>query len=201
MAYASELTKEMLIKMGVVNVDFDTLTVYGANGPLTLIKSHNQKYIVVSLYALDENGERIRLPRTVTRVRKNGYVYYTDSYMYKCKNIVLSRLLWAWKYGIAHAGMVIDHINNKHDELEDYRLDNLQEITPGQNLAKEKTNSNTRIVHRTKKGIGFYEDKLIQAEAEYENAKLKGDADLAHKTRSMVSYYRACIRGILNELQ
>lgn len=199
MAYASELTKEDLIKMGVVDVDFDTLTVYGTNGPKTPVKSHNQKYIVISLYALDENGERIKLPRTTTKVKHNGYVYYIDSYMYKCKTVLLSRLLWAWKYGIAHEGMVIDHKNNRHDRLEDYRLENLQEITPAQNIAKERPNSNTRIVYR-KKSIEYYEDKLTQAESDYENAKLLGDADLVHKTRSMVSYFRACIRGILEKM-
>ena len=83
--------------------------------------------------------------------------------------------------------------------LEDYRLDNLQELTPPQNTAKERPESNTRIVYRKRKSIGYYEDKLVQAEIAYENAKLKGDADLVHKTRSMVSYFRACIRGILNK--
>lgn len=198
MAYAKELTKEMLIKMGIVDIDFDTLTVYGTNGPKTPVKSHNQKYLVISLYDLDESGNRIKLPYAYRRLNLNGTIYYNDSYTYKCKNIVLSRVLWAWKYGIAHEGMVIDHKNNKHEMLEDYRLENLQEITPAQNLAKERPNSNTRIVYR-KKSIEYYEDKLTQAEIDYENAKLKGDADLVHKTRSMVSYFRACIRGILEK--
>ena len=201
MAYAKELTKEMLIKMGVVDVDFDTLTVYGANGPKTPIKSHNQKYIVISLYDIDESGNRIKLPHTLKQIRKDGSINYVDAYMYKCKTVLLSRVLWAWKYGIAHAGMVIDHKNNKHEDLEDYRLDNLQEITPAQNIAKERPNSNTRIVYRKKTGLGYYEDLLIKYETEYENAKLLRDANLVHKYRSLVSYARACIRGILNELQ
>ena len=201
MAYAKELTKDDLIKMGVVDVDFDTLTVYGTNGPKTPVMSHNQKYIVISLYDIDESGNRIKLPRKLKQTRKDNSIYYVDGYTYKCKNVLLSRLLWAWKYGIAHEGMVIDHKNNKHEDLEDYRLDNLQEITPAQNVAKERPDSNTRIVYRKRKGIGYYEDLLIKYETEYENAKLLGDAKLTHKYRSLVSYARACIRGILNELQ
>ena len=199
MAYASELTKEDLIKMGVVDIDFDTLTVYGANGPLAYHQKHKQGYILVYLYNLDENGNKIKIP--IERcINKNDNISYIDTYVYQLKSITLSRVFWAWKYGIAHKGKVIDHINNKHDKLEDYRLDNLQEIWPWENIAKERPKSDTRIVHRKRKSISYYEDKLVQAEIAYENAKLKGDADLVHKTRSMVSYFRACIRGILEKM-
>lgn len=201
MAYAKELTKEMLIKMGIVDIDFDTLTVYGQNGPKAYHKSHNQNYITVNLYEIDDNGEKIKLPRLFKSVKKDGSISYCDSYSYKCKLILLSRVLWAWKYGIVHEGMVIDHISNKHDELEDYRIENLQEITQAQNIAKERPNSNTRVIKRKRKNISFYENLLTKAELEYENAKLLKDADLIHKCRSKVSYARACIRGILNELQ
>lgn len=200
MAYASELTKEMLIKMGVVEIDFDTLTVYGPYGPKTYLTSHNQGYIEISVFDIDENGNKIKLPRKLKYKKKDGSVNYCESYIYKCKNIVLSRVFWAWKYGIAHEGKVIDHINNHHEKLEDYRLDNLQEITPAQNVAKERPKSNTRIVYRKRKSIGYYEDRLVQAEIAYENAKLKGDADLVHKTRSKISYVKACIRGILKKM-
>ena len=200
MAYAKELTKEMLVKMGITDIDFDTLTVYGPYGPKTYITSHTQGYIEVSVFDIDDNGNKIKLPRKLKYLKKDGSISYYDTYIYKCRNILLSRLLWAWKYGIVHEGMVIDHINNKHEMLEDYRLDNLQEITPPQNVAKERPNSNTRVVYRKRKDIGYYEEKLIQAEINYENAKLLGDADLVHKTRSMVSYFRACIRGILEKM-
>lgn len=188
--YASELTKEELIQSGVVAVDLENCRVFGARGELTPT-INAQGYLMISLYALDENGNKIKIPyRRLFKGRKN----YVNTYVYKARLLSLNRLLWAWKYGKVRAGYVIDHKNNKHEELEDYRLDNLQEITPAENIAKERKKSEFTLKPAKKKSIEYYEKKLEYYLVKYEAAKKAHDSDLAHKLRSNISQQRAKIR-------
>ena len=90
--------------------------------------------------------------------------------------------------------MVIDHINN---DPFDNRLENLQEITPGENLAKDRKYNRIKkpkcltkfeIELRLKNNIELYED-----------AKKRHDANAAHKYRANISNYKAYLRWLENE--
>ena len=192
--YASELTKEELIKAGVVAVDLENCKVYGKYGEI-IPTINSQNYLMLSLYELDENGNKIKVPikRTYKGTTKTS-VYNT--YTYKTLPVSLNRLLWAWKYGKVRAGYIIDHINNKHDNLEDYKLENLQEITPAENVTKEKPESNFMIKPAKHKTIEYYAIKLNHYIKLYEQAKKDHDADKAHKLRSNISQVKARIRWI-----
>ena len=154
--YASELTKEELIKAGVWAVDLENCRVYGRNKELTPV-INRQGYLIINTYDLDENGERIKI---ALKRQFKGCKKPTETYIYKTRQISLNRLLWAWKYGKVKAGYVIDHINNKHENLEDYRLENLQEITPAQNLAKERKESDFMVKPAKNKTIEDYSAEL-----------------------------------------
>ena len=190
--YASELTKEELIKSGVNAVDLENCRVYGRNKELTPV-INQQGYLMIALYDLDEKGNRIKLP--VKRQFK-GRKKLTDTYVYKTRLVSLNRLLWTWKYGKVKAGFVIDHRNNKHENLEDYRLENLQEITPAENLAKERKESDFMVKPAKHKTIEEYSTELYYYTRLYEKAKKEHNADKAHSLRSNISQIRAKIRWI-----
>ena len=189
--YCEKLTKEYLIKNGITAVDFETGKVFGVNGERTY-SINNGGYFVLPLYVLDDNGNKIKVP---IRRRFKGCKKLSDSYTYKQKTFGLHRIIWAWKYGEVPEGYVIDHKNNKHSELEDYRLDNLQCITPAQNLAKEKPESNRMV--KTDNSLEYCEEQLKICLDKYNKAKLEHKAEDAHKYRSLISYYKAQIRYIL----
>ena len=191
--YAKKLTKEELIKSGITAVDFETGKVFGVEGERTY-SINNGGYLVLPIYELDDNGNKIKVP---IRKRCKGCKKISDTYNYKQRVVGLHRLIWAWKYGEVPEGYVIDHKNNKHSELEDYRLDNLQCITPAQNLAKEKPEA-TRMI-KTNNSLEYCEELLNICLDMYNKAKFEHNAEKAHKYRSLISYYKAQIRYILNK--
>lgn len=191
--YARKLTKEELIKSGITAVDFETGRVFGVNGERSY-SINNGGYLVLPIYEFDENGNTIKVP---IRKRCKGCKKISDTYNYKQRVVGLHRLIWAWKYGEVPEGYVIDHKNNKHSELKDYRLDNLQCITPAQNLAKEKPESNRMI--KTNKSLEHCEEKLNYFLDMYNKAKLEHKAEDAHRYRSSIAHYKAQIRYILNK--
>ena len=178
--------------MGVVAVDFNTCKVFGENGEITPTVNC-QGYFMIVLYDIDSEGNRIKLP--IKRLFK-GCKRPTDTYTYKSRTISLNRLIWAWKYGKVRAGYVIDHKDNRHCELIDYRLDNLQEITPAQNLAKERPESTFMLKPAKGATIEYYENKLNQYLHEYEKAKKAHNAARVHSLRATIAHQRAKIRWI-----
>lgn len=191
--YCEKLTKEYLIKNGITAVDFETGKVFGVNGERAY-SINAGGYFVITLFVLDDNGNKIKVP---IRRRFKGCKKISDSYTYKQKTFGLHRIIWAWKYGEVPEGYVIDHKNNKHSELEDYRLDNLQCITPAQNLAKEKPESNRMV--KTNKSLEHCEERLNYFLDMYNKAKLEHKAEDAHRYRSSIAHYKAQIRYILNK--
>jgi hypothetical protein len=181
--YARKLTKQELMKSGITEVTVDG-HVYAGEKEL-FPKANKQGYLMHSIYDLDENGNKIKLPN-----EKSVF-----GYNYKQRSIGLHRLMWAWFYNEVPSGLVCDHINNRHDNIEDYHLDNLQLLTPAENVAKDKLNWHTSEVKcQLNKPRSFYEEKLTKYEAEYEEAKATGDADKTHKLRANISQCRARLR-------
>lgn len=181
--YARKLTKEELMKSGITNVTEDC-KVFKEDGEVKLFKSQNG-YFMLNIFELDENGNRIIIP----------YEKSVFGGIYKTRTIGLHRVMWAWYNNEVPSGMIVDHKNNQHDELEDYHLDNLQLLTPGENIAKERANWNTlEIKCKLNKPRSFYQDKLEGYILAYEQAKKDHDAKAAHHFRTNIAQTRARLR-------
>ena len=170
--YASRLTKEMLIKSGIELITEDG-TVF-RNGKKVIPTRNKQGYLILHIYDLDEDGNKIKIPRT--RIRK-GRKKPTNTYDYKSMVVGLHRAMWAWLYGVVEEGWVIDHRNNKHTSIEDYHISNLQIISPRENLTKDRDreSSTKEIKCKLYKPLSYYEDKLAYYEDLYQKAVKEGD--------------------------
>ena len=188
--YCSKLTKQDLIKMGITNVTEDGI-VYGLDNISKSYTINKQGYLTINLYELDSDGNRIKMP--IKRYFNRSKVP-TNTYIYKSRVFSLNRIMWAWFYGEVPAGYVVDHINNKHTKLEDYKLENLQLLTPAENIAKEKSESNRLMKCNLKKPLDEYINKLEDWLLIYDNAKKEHDANKVHMARSMVAHCKAQIR-------
>lgn len=192
--YATRLTREDLEKGGITCITEDG-RVFRGDKEVNL-SANCQGYLMLTIYKLDENGNKIK--RSITRTFK-GCKKPTNTYSYDLRLIGLHRAMWAWHFGVVEEGYVVDHISNRHTELEDYRLENLQLLTPAENLAKEREESK-RVIASKWAGVNkeHYERKLETAIAEYEKAKLSHNANEAHNQRSKISYYKARLRYFIS---
>lgn len=195
MAYAKRLTKERLVQEG-----FTEITKEGRlfKGEQEVFPQSNVKtgYLCICVSQRDSEGHLIKgKDRIYKYTRKDGSIGECPGWQAKTETFGLHRVMWAWHYGEVPEGYVVDHINNKHSRIEDYRLDNLQLLTPKENVNKERTNWHQYEKKcKLNKPREYYETKLNQYLEAYENAKLLKDAKLAHKLRSEVSQYRARLR-------
>lgn len=181
--YARKLTKEELIVGGITNITEDG-RVWKHGIEITEFPLNKQGYKYIYIYDRDENGCYIKIPRKT----KTG----KDSYIYKSRSITVNRAMLAWFNGEIKDGLVADHINNIRD---DYNIDNLQPITPGQNIAKERDNWNVKEMKcNMKKPREFYEQKLEFYLDRYDKAKELKDKEFAHKCRTSISHTRARLR-------
>ena len=188
--YAKRLTKEDLMSGGITNITEDC-KIYGSQGELPVHQSHKQGYIILTIYECDENGNKIKVQ--VKRTLK-GCKNPSDTYVYKTRSIGLHRAMWAWFHNEVPEGMVVDHINNKHTNIEDYYLSNLQLLTPQENITKERE-CNTRMLKcKLDRPRSYYEEKLKRYEELYEEAKEAKDADKAHTLRGNIAQCRARLR-------
>lgn len=184
MAYATRLTKEDLINGGITEVTEDGRVFrFGKEVKPSIDK--RQGYFRHIIYPLNENGERIKIPHPNS----------TYGYVYKTLSVGLHRLMWAWHHGEVPEGFVVDHINNKHSNIEDYFLSNLQLLTPADNVNKERDEALNKVIPcKLNRPREFYEAKLNKYMEEYSAAKTKGDAKAAHRLRCNISNIRAKLR-------
>lgn len=188
--YAKRLTKEDLMKGGIVKITEDC-KIFGQNGELSVQQSNKQGYITVTLYDFDENGNKIKVP--IKRTFK-GCKNPSDTYVYKSRVHGLHRVMWAWFHNEVPEGYVVDHINNKHINIEDYHLNNLQLLTPQENVTKERICNIKEIPCKLDRPRTYYEDKLAKYEALYEEAKANKDAKEAHKQRANIANIKGRLR-------
>ena len=198
MAYAKRLTKERLIQEG-----FTEITKEGRvfKGELEVFPHWNGKednpnsYLCLSLLKRDEQGHLIKgKDRIYKYTRKDGTIAEYLSWNGIPETCGLHRAIWAWHHGEVPEGMVVDHINNKHSRLEDYHLDNLQLLTPKENLAKERGESTKELKCKLDRPRTYYEQKLSAYEELYFRAKKEGDAKMAHKQRTNIANIKARLR-------
>ena len=188
--FASRLTKEMLIKAGIELITEDG-TVIRHGKRVIPIKDKNSGYLRIFIYDFDEDGKKIKVP--TTRIRK-GCKKPSNTYVYKPMAVGLHRAMWAWLYGVVEEGYVVDHINNKHDSIEDYHISNLQLISQRENTTKDRKASTREIKCRLDKPISYYEDKLAYYEDLYQKAVKDGNQEEAHRQRNNTYGQRARIR-------
>lgn len=199
--YAKKLTKERLIQEGFTEITKEGRLFKGEQEVFPNQNSRNG-YISVWLYQRDPEGHLIKGKERVYKyTRKDGTIGEYTSWQAKLETYGLHRVMWAWHYGEVPEGYVVDHINNRHSRIEDYHLDNLQLLTPKENVNKERTNWHQYEKKCSlKKPREHYENKLQYYIQQYDEAKLNKDAKLAHKLRSDISQYRARLRYYDNHI-
>ena len=92
----------------------------------------------------------------------------------------------------------MDHINNKHSDLLDNLPENLQLLTPMENLNKDRDNHTSLIRCKLDYPIVLYEYKLSMYKRQLETAKLNKDRKACHdiiinrgQTEGRLRYYKA----------
>ena len=152
--YAKGLTKEYLIKAGVKDIYFNPYDlqyhVIGKNDKEKSLFRNKQGYLYFNVYALNEQGQYIKKP---IRIKRKGCKKVYDTYKYKPTAINLHRAIYAWFKGDIPQGMVVDHIDNKHETHYDNRPENLQLLTPAKNVAKEKSNYRASDIKELRKTV------------------------------------------------
>lgn len=176
------LTKEYLIKLGVTDVSRDGMHIMKGN------KEVHQRfckglggYMVAGFY--DPAVYRESLQTKKNNVSHLGTV-----------NIYVHRIVWAWYHGQTTKGLVIDHKNNNRI---DNRLENLQELTNGDNVWKDRPHDIYLSKCRLSKPLSFYEDKLKKYQDERDLAKKNNDHKAYMRASRNISVTKAKIRYYL----
>ena len=198
MAYAKRLTKERLIQEGFTEITKEGRLFKGDrevfprwNGK----ESNSNRYLCIFVSQRDAEGHLIKgKDRVYKYTRKDGSIGESISWNGKLEALGLHRVMWAWFHGEVPEGMVVDHINNKHSRIEDYHLDNLQLLTPKENVMKERICNVKEIPCKLSRPRSYYEEKLAKYEAIYEQAKANHDAEAAHKQRTNIAQTKARMR-------
>lgn len=189
--YASKLTKKELIENGITDITKNGKVF--RNGKEIHLSENKGGYLVFAIYDKDEQGNKIKIPcnRTVKYTNKDGTekVCNVETYNYKYATIGVHRAMWAWYFNEVPQGLIIDHIdNNKQNNT----LENLQLLTQGANVMKEREFSTKEIKCRLNVPRSFYENKLFKAIEACKEAQLNHDTEAYHKARSLK--YMACAR-------
>ena len=188
--YASRLTKEMLVANGIELITEDG-TVIKNGKQIFPIQNKKNGYLVIFIYDLDEDGNKIKIPmtRTFKSCKKP-----TNTYVYKIMQVGLHRAMWAWLYNVVEEGYVIDHRNNKHTSIEDYNINNLQIISQRENSIKDREASTKELKCRLDRPLSYYEDKLAYYENLYQKARKDRNREDARRRIKNIYDQRAKIR-------
>ena len=187
--YASRLTKEMLVANGIELITEDGIVI--KNGKQVIPTQNKQGYLMLTLYELDEDGNKIKIPTTRTF---KGCKKPINTYVYKAMTVGLHRAMWAWIYGVVEEGYVVDHRLNKHTSIEDYHISNLQLISQRENVTKDREASVSEFKCKLDRPLSYYEDKLAYYEDLYQKAVKEGNQKEAAKQRVNTYGQRARIR-------
>lgn len=175
MAYAKALTRQYLEKVGITEITQDGNHIY--KGDLEVSPTVGKDgYLRICLY----DKELYDVLHPITKKRNAGSVVCS-----------VHRAVYAWFKGSVDEHYVVDHIDN---DKTNNNLDNLQLLTPSENVWKGRPHNISTIKCNLNKPLSFYEDKLETYKAKYEQAKLAKDANKAHKLRCNISQTKARIR-------
>lgn len=152
--YAKGLTKDDLIKMGIKDIYFNPYDlqyhVIGKNDKELPLYRNKHNYLYFYSYDIDNQGQYIKKP---IRRKRKGCKKVSDTYTYKIKTLPLHRAIYVWFKGDVPQGMVIDHVNNKHETHYDNRPENLQLLTQAENVSKAKSNYRASDIKKLRKTI------------------------------------------------
>ena len=174
--YARELTKEYLIKLGIINITPDGKHIYTGIDEEAEQYKNQGGYLVFNVY--DHDIYKAIYP--ITKCKSAGQI-----------TIPVHRAVYAWYRGSATASLVVDHINNNKT---DNRIDNLQLLTVKDNIWKGRVCDVRELKCNLRKPRSFYEEKLEEYLAEYKQAKLDHDAKKVRNLRANLSQNRAKLR-------
>ena len=188
--YARRLTKEMLIANGIELITEDGTVI--RNGK-QVIPTQDKKsgYLMLALYELDEDGNKIKVPKTII---PKGCKKPVNTYNYKTRTVGLHRAMWAWFHGVVEEGWVVDHRSNKHTSIEDYNINNLQILSQRENSIKNPRASFREVKCKLNKPISYYEDKLAYYEDLYQKAIKEHNKEEAHRQSVNTYNQRAKIK-------
>ncbi len=172
--YAKELTRDYLIKLGITKITADGKHIYirGKELPQYLL---NSGYYMFDIY--DPDIYKVLYP--ITKQRSAGQL-----------SIPVHRAVYAWFKG-STGNYVIDH---KNDNKTDNRIKNLQPLTPGDNIWKNREHNTREVKCNLDMPRSFYESAIMDYISRYELAKANRDAKQAHILRSCISTYKAKLR-------
>lgn len=173
--YAESLSKEYLEYLGITKVSEDGKEIWKDDKLLTQYGDQDG-YLKVSLY---DPIKRQQVPQEC-RTASSGVL---------CLGV--HRLVYAWFNNFIPNGIVIDHINNCKT---DNRLENLQPLTPSENVWKGRICHIREIPCSLSRPREYYETKLAKYEELYNQAKLDHNAVEAHKQRTNIANIRARLR-------
>jgi hypothetical protein len=124
------------------------------------------------------------MTKPVGCINGRGYLQFD----FKSKSYTVHKVIWEMHYGSVTPGMQIDHKNNIRN---DNRIENLQELTPGDNSTKKLIAKNNKTGYR---GVSFRVDiKKFRARINV-NGKSKflgyfDTAEEAHQTRKIAELH------------
>ena len=156
--YSGTVTKEYLMKLGITDVSRDGQHIMKGDKELHQRSPKGLNgYKAVCIY--DSNSYKEELKNL-----DNGSMGNYDFYVH--------RVVWAWYHGATTPGLVIDHINNNRG---DNRLENLQELTIGDNVWKDRPHDVYTIKCDLAKPLSYYQDKVERYKRAFELAKTLND--------------------------
>ena len=178
--YASKLTKEDLIKFGITDVSEDGLTILNKKGkPLKQYLKNKNKPEGYKQIVLYDPLKRQAVPKEKRKTSTGQF------------SLDVHRIVYIWFHGEQPESMVVDHIdNNKQNN----NKDNLQLLSPYQNIWKERAHFNYQLKCDLTKPRSYYEEKLAYYIAMNEEAKERHDSEACHKCRSNIGSVRARLR-------
>ena len=179
--YAMSINKEYLQYLGITSVSEDGKEIV-VNGKKVLNQYFDGNYYSILLY------DPIRRQAVKKELRTNT----TGEFV-----LGVHRVVYTWFNGFIPTGLVVDHING--DKTDNHK-DNLQLLTPQQNLFKSRKTEKKVYPLPKKKVITIDECKNLLEECveNYEKAKRDKNAVLAKKYRTYKVRYESWLEQLNN---
>ena len=174
--YAAGFNKEYLQYLGITHVSENGKEIWKGDKLVNQQPHKRDGYLRITLY---DPIKRQGVP-LAERTNTTG-------------NVILGvhRIVWVWYNNFIPNGLVVDH---KNKNRADNRLENLQLLTPGENIWKDRTCNVREIKCKLKRPREYYEEKLEYYEELYNRAKEAHNEAEAHKQRTNIANMRGKLR-------
>lgn len=178
--FSGVVTKEYLMHLGVTYVSRDGQHIMKGDKELHQRNPKGLKgYKVVGFYDPEVYKNNCKSSNTLHLGNVDIYVH---------------RIVWAWYHGATTPGLVIDHINNNKS---DNRLENLQELTSGENAWKDRPHDIYTVKCDLAKPFSYYQDKVERYKRAFDLAKTLNDRREYSRCSKNFSLAKAKVRYYL----